>query len=278
MEPNPDAEIPLAIARALAERYGALPEVSAVVLAGSHAGGAADTTSDIDLYVYYITEVPLAARRAIAAARGAEIELDNRAFEPGDAWVEAASGLAVDVTFRHTGWIEGTLDWVLNRHEASVGYSTCIWANVLASRILVDRDGWFAALQTSADVPYPEPLRRAIVAKNHPLLRRAHFSYLHQLEKAVARQDLVSVNHRVAGLLASYFDILFALNRLPHPGEKRLVALAMARCHTLPASMANDIAALLTGAGFPTTNVLDAAHQLVDALDRVLVEEVLIAP
>jgi hypothetical protein len=31
-------------------------------------------------------------------------------------------------------------------------------------------------LQAEARQPYPEPLRRAIITKNHPLLRRARFS------------------------------------------------------------------------------------------------------
>jgi hypothetical protein len=29
----------------------------------------------------------------------------------------------------------------------------------------------------------------------------------------------VSLNHRTAALLASYFDVLFALNRVHHPGD-----------------------------------------------------------
>jgi hypothetical protein len=268
----------IGIATALARDYGAIPEVTAVALGGSRAAAVADAISDLDLYVYYADEISLAARGAIATARGSGVELDNRAFEPGDAWVEAASGVAVDVTFRHTAWIEGTLDWTLNRHGASVGYSTAIWANVLASHILFDRDGWFAALRARSDVAYPESLRRAIIAKNHPLLRDGLFSFVHQLESAVARGDGVSVNHRVAALLASYFDILFALNRVPHPGEKRLGALATARCDTLPEGMAKDIAALLAAAASPGSDVIEAANRLMDALDRVLREDRLIVP
>jgi hypothetical protein len=266
------------VARSLAAAYAALPEVRAVAMAGSWAGDVADDASDLDLYVYYTTEIPLAPRSAVAAARGVAPDLDNRAFEPGDSWEEAASGLPVDVTFRHTTWTADILARTLEQHEASLGYSTCIWANVLASRILFDRGGWLASLQERACVPYPEPLRRAIIAKNHPLLRRARFSFLRQLDKAVARADWVSVNHRIAAMLASYFDVLFALNRVPHPGEKRLVALAVARCGVLPEGMTEGIAALCAAGTASMTSVVEAADRLVDGLDRLLVAEHLISP
>ena len=48
-------------------------------------------------------------------------------------------------------------------------------------------------------------------------------SFLYQVDKAVERNDLISINHRTTELLASYFDIIFALNEKLHPGEKRLL-------------------------------------------------------
>ena len=47
-----------ALAARLAALFGERPEVVAVALGGSAAGGAADAASDIDLYVYTNAEVP----------------------------------------------------------------------------------------------------------------------------------------------------------------------------------------------------------------------------
>lgn len=55
-----------------------------------------------------------------------------------------------------------------------------------------------------------------------------------QIKKAADRGDTVSVNHRTTEFLASYFNVIFALNSLTHPGEKRLVQLCKERCKVLP--------------------------------------------
>jgi hypothetical protein len=189
--------------------------------------------------------------------------------------VDGETGRGIDLIYFGTLWMEEQLDRVLVQHQASLGYTTAFWATIRRSLPLYDRDGWFATLQARANEPYPEPLRRAIIAKNHPILRRKTSAYLHQLEKAFARQDRVSLNHRLAALLASYFDILFALNRLPHPGEKRLVWYARELCPLRPEEMEAQLDALLKAqaASWEDDRLLREANALIDGLDQLLVAE-----
>jgi hypothetical protein len=262
----------------IAAEFARLPEVRAVVLAGSKGGTMSDARSDIDLYIYAETEPPEAWRAELAGKYGEQISIGNRFWETGDEWAAAQTGTLIDIMYRSPAWISEQLDRVLVRHQASVGYSTCFVHNILHSRALHDPQGWYAALQRTAAQPYPEELRRAIVAKNHPILRGLLSSYRHQIELALARNDTVSVNHRIAALLASYFDILFAVNRLPHPGEKRLIAHVRERCAKRPPDFQGEVEELLQCIA-PSTHkdmILRIDH-LLDGLDELLQMEGLIA-
>jgi hypothetical protein len=146
------------------------------------------------------------------------------------------------------------------------------------SKSLYDRDGWFRKLQDKAKQPYPEPLRRAIVAKNYPILRKNISSYTHQLELAINRGDFVSINHRMTALLASYFDIIFAVNYLPHPGEKRLVDLAQKLCKKLPNNIEDYVNNLTSAISFNSSeqDIINYINKLIDELDELLIAEKLI--
>ena len=264
---SPD-EVAARVTRVLA----GCPEVEAIALGGSRAAGEADGRSDVDLYVYGAAPPPLAVR-ALLAAGSARAELDNHFFEPGDEWLDPASGLNLDVMYRRPAWIEADLERVLTRHEAWIGYSTCFWDNVRTSRALFDRSGWYAGLQARAAVPYPEPLRRAIVAKNRPLLADNLSSFASQLEKAAARGDAVSANHRASAFLAAFFDVLFALNRTTHPGEKRLLHHATRRCPLRPAGFEAEVTALLGAAATLSPAAGPIARGLAAALDELLRQE-----
>lgn len=256
-------------AQQIAEQFAAHPNVSTVALAGSRTATTPDALSDIDLYVYADPPLSMAERATIARACADEMQLDNHFWEDGDEWFQRESGIPIDVTYRSPRDIEGQLERVIVQHQASLGYSTCFWFNVQNSVTLFDQQGWYARLQATAAQPYPDALQRAIIAKNHPVLRTLlHSAYIYQLAAAVARRDLVSIQHRSAALLASYFDILFAVNKALMPGEKRLITYAGQLSQT-PVNMAEDVEQFILAVSMPDT-IIDAANRLIDRLDELL--------
>jgi len=68
-----------------------------------------------------------------------------------------------------------------------------------------------------------------------------------QIRKAVKRGDFVSVNHRVTEFLASYFDVIFALNEMTHPGEKRMQHICSKECKILPNHFDRNLDRLFDG-------------------------------
>jgi len=259
----------------ISEEVSTWPEVVALVESGSRTAGNADASSDIDLYLYVSTEVPVERRRALIGKLSDEAEIDNHFWETSDEWTDRSTGVFVDMMYRSPAWIEGELARILDLHVASIGYTTCLLHNVLTSKPLCDQTGWFAALQANVAQRYPEELACAIVAKNYPLLRDARGSFGAQIVRAARRADTVSVNHRTTAFLASYFDVLFALNRVPHPGEKRLLALGL-RLPCVPESCAADVSQLLMAGGRCHEGELHSAvNRLVDGLDQLLSRQVM---
>ncbi len=269
-ETGPAAEL----AARVAERLATLPGVVAVAMGGSRgaAGLGPDDASDLDLEVYTRGDVPVTDRRELVAALGGatRADLGMDFWGASDEWVDAETGIHVDVVYFDAAWMEGRIAAVLDRHEAILGYTTCFWHTIRGCVVLADHEGWLRRLQVRAGVSYPEALRVAIVGHNHPVLRAALPSYANQLAAAVARRDLVSIQHRQAGLLASYADIVFALNRRTHPGEKRLVEAMTRDCPMHPVGMADDIEELLRTATVDLDGLGARVDRLVDRLDDLL--------
>jgi predicted nucleotidyltransferase len=70
-------EIP-PLAQTIGEHCGSLPQVIAVVLAGSRTTLVADESSDLDFYVYVEEEIPVDIPEAIARQFSDRIEINNQ--------------------------------------------------------------------------------------------------------------------------------------------------------------------------------------------------------
>jgi hypothetical protein len=247
-------------------------KVEAILLAGSKAMQTDDAQSDYDVYVYTIGEIPVETRQAITEKYCSYMELNNQFWETEDDGI-LLDGTPIELIYRSLTWFDAELERVLLKYQANTGYTTCFWSNLLNSNILYDSEGRAKALQEKYSISYPLQLKKNIIRKNYPLLRQQMPAYYHQIKKALHRADFISVNHRMTEFLASYFDILFAINEYPHPGEKKLLAVAKTQCHKLPEQFEDNMTRLIQLIGKHDRNILQEIEKTVEHLDALLQQE-----
>ena len=217
-----------------------LPQVEAIALGGSRAGNAFDKNSDYDLYVYVNSLPDEKFRKEILEKYCSYIEAGNSFWELEDDCT-LKDGVDIDILYRDLENFGKGIASVVEGFESHNGYTTCMWHNLLNCKILFDRNNKLTDLQSKYNVSYPEELKENIIGRNMKLLHGFLPSYDRQILKAIKRNDLVSVNHRTAAFLESYFDIIFAMNELTHPGEKREVPYALKHAKKLPENFESDL-------------------------------------
>ena len=251
------------------QELAALEQVEAIALGGSRAGDNFDEASDYDIYLYCTAPVPKASREEIYAKYCSYVELGNQFWELEDNGT-LNNGVDFDVLFRNLDGFTADVASVVESCQARNGYTTCMWHNLRTCKIVVDKNGRLAQAKARFDVPYPEQLRMNVIHRNWQLLRAAMPAYEEQIAKAVSRGDMVSVNHRTAALLESYFDTLFALNRRTHPGEKRLVQLCRQQCELLPKDFEENLNALFSHLFAAPERAVEDIHTILDELEPIL--------
>lgn len=251
----------------MVEHYKKLKEVDAIGLGGSSTAKMADNKSDYDIYIYGKSEPPVQARREIAEKFADNPEIDNHYFETGDTFRLRETGKPIDIMYRNPDFIEGNVKWVWEDGNASLGYTTCFVDNIKKTQVLFDKNGWLENIKKRVDTPYPEKLAQNIIKKNFSYLKDVMFSFYDQIASAVERNDFVSINHRCAAFLASYFDIIFAKNNVLNPGEKKLVSFALNNCKILPDNFEKDVNTLAVGA---VEKRVPTAGKMVENLRKIL--------
>lgn len=254
---------------ALFKDLASLPQVEAIALGGSRAGAVFDEKSDYDIYLYCTDEVSESEKRPILEKYCDYMELSNQFWELEDN-CRLKSGIDMDILYRNLDHFMAEVASVVEQFTAHNGYTTCMWHNLCTCKILYDANGRLAEAKRRFSVPYPQELKRNIIDRNCQLLYAYMPAYLDQIKKAAKRNDVVSINHRTAAFMESYFDVLFALNEQTHPGEKRLIRLARERCAILPNRFEENIQELYRNLFCNTESAMAVLEAMVAELKRIL--------
>lgn len=235
-----------------------LPFVRAIATGGSVSAKTSDNLSDIDVYIFTENDIPVAEREKIIKKYSSKYEVGGEYFGQGDEFFADGLNRQLDIMYWNVNWFEDIVNNVWFKHYPSNGYSTAFLFTLKNFEIIFDKNNWLLNLQNSIKTEYPKKLKENIINRNMMLMKDKPFaSYYEQIKKALKRNDVVSINHRISAFLASYFDVIFAINELLHPGEKRQIKYAKDNCKNLPQDFEKNINKLLIQSNNDTLLILD---------------------
>ena len=164
----------------LCKEFSQLEQVEAIALGGSRAGQAYDQNSDYDVYVYLNSSIDEAIRRDILSKYCSYMEIGNQFWELEDDCV-LNNGIEIELIYRSLESFEQELNSTVFQHKAQNAYTTCMWHNLLHSKILYDPNGHYALLQRTYQIPYPHELKKQIIERQLLLLEQAMPAFSHQI-------------------------------------------------------------------------------------------------
>jgi hypothetical protein len=242
-----------------------LPGFAAISLGGSAATSLADEHSDLDLHVYWRAPLAAPAERAARLAQVADVgsvEVDILSWGREDHL--RVGGRLVELIYVPLDELRAEVEQAYDSGLITEGYTTARLFYLANCRPLHDPTGELGALRERLLAEYPEPTRHLLL-QDHPALLRV---YLDQLRLAQSRGDLLAVQHRRYTLQMVFFNLLFALNRRYHPGEKRLI-IHGERCSLRPANLATRWSRV-TRLAADNPELAEALGSLIDDLNRLI--------
>ena len=242
-------------------------DIDAIVLSGSKTSLINDEMSDYDIYIYSKERVNIETRKNFAEKYASYCEIGNDYFEYGDEFI--INDICFDFMYRDLHFAQNEINYIWRKCNSKIGYTTAFLYNIKNSKIIYDKDSKFQNLQNELNNKYPDKLKENIINKNLAVMKdKKCASFFEQLEKAIKRKDIISVNHRIAAILSSYFDILFALNKELHPGEKKLIKYVYKLCKLIPENFEKDIKNIV--ACELNENILENINCLIKNLKKII--------
>jgi len=211
----------------------AVSDISGVVcasLGGSVGAGLGDALSDLDIHVFW--EAPLAEQgqrtaRLTAIADPSTVRVGINSWGLEDHL--KLEGRLVELIYFHWADVRADVDRAYSEGLVSNGFTTAVMYSVAHGVPLFDPTGELGAVRERLNSEFPEATRIALLRRETPLLE----FHVKQLRRAQARGDVVFAQHVRYKVQASFFDLLFTLNRQYRPGEKRLTEHSL-RCPIRP--------------------------------------------
>lgn len=204
----------------IVESVGDLSGVVAVSLGGSSTSGLADEASDLDLHVYWtepMASVDERSERLAAIADPGSVRTGLTSWGLEDHL--SVSGRLVELIYRRWDDVLGEVERAYDPGLLGQGFTTAVLYSIARGHPLHDLTGELIAAKVRLNREFPEATRVALLRRESPLLG---FN-LKLLRQAQDRGDLLFAQHLRYKLQMLFFDLLFALNQMYHPGEKRLL-------------------------------------------------------
>ena len=247
--------------------FSKINDVLAIALGGSRTAKCSDIKSDYDFYVYYENIIDHEIRRKLFSNYCGYYEIGNSYWELEDNG-KLSSGDCFQIIYRNLPDFINVIANVVENHNSSNGFTTCLWHNLLNSEILFDKSGIFSKTKQRFSIPYPQKLKQNIITRNMAILSDSMESYKEQIIVSVYRKDYVNINNRISAFLASYFDIIFAVNELTNPGEKRLIEICLHKCKVLPNHFEENIYKLLRNND--ETQIIESINDIINELKKLI--------
>ena len=157
----------------LCKEFSQLEQVEAIALGGSRAGQNYDQNSDYDVYVYLNSSIDEATRLKILSKYCSYMEIGNQFWELEDDCV-LNNGIQIELIYRSLESFEQELNTTVFQHKAQNAYTTCMWHNLLHSKILYDPNGHYASLQKDLPDSLSTGTQKAYHRKATPFARTSH--------------------------------------------------------------------------------------------------------
>jgi hypothetical protein len=204
----------------LVPAVSAITGVVALSLGGSSGSKLSDHESDLDVYVFWMPPLPSSAERSAqlaAVADDGSLRVDVHSWGLEDHL--HVGGTKIELVYTHLGDLQAHIERAYGEGLRDEGYTTSLLHTVASGQPLHDPGGVLTAIRARLRAEFPDPTRRYVLRYHPPLLR----FYLAHIAQAQRRGDLLFVQHRRYTVQMMFFNMLFALNRVYNPGEKRLL-------------------------------------------------------